>query len=655
MIGLPVESAEDLRLRLKTGFMDKGFFNPSRESLLASGLYNSEEITLILTGEEIQENVKEFIRRLDKLETDLFNDQYIDDLFLAVEDGSLNGIGKALIANPFIVEKEAVNELGAIETRDEFEAALADSDFASLLEPYYLDTKNTKDDLYVRFNKFSEVAVVSNKGGLEVKTNNTIEFFDQVLSVPENSKLQDSLAYLISLDNDIYTRNEGDINTLLKELSVELAKIGIDSSGLQSMSNTKTVEELKEFMTSVSNFIIKEDDASYDALVGTYNKYFNITDNVNYKKVIVNKRIKSNNTFFLSTLVPNVTSFVTEGLIPVGENIYKRADSTVSLDALYESIYQEMTNGGYKNVFKDDAVKPTGLDSDGTLNLNKVLDPKNKESVLEDMKQYVKGQMREVFVGDEVVSLEELEKYVILFNYYNRSDNYNKFNKTIEFKEEAETLSKDIRNIDYLKSDFIAEFNIKGLQEKLKNSKIYKDFYSNFSVDSTGIVLLNADPVTLNKVIPYLKDNQDLVNYFRVHKQRKNLPSQEEVDILSFSDDLTMRNIYSNFPQLVKPFKGDYTRLDINTILGKTKEDFVRLNDGVYELVEGIGNQSIYGKLDMNLGEFVSYDENMNPPTIEVDVTELAHSDFNITNEPTISNLYSEEEGEDIRDKHDNC
>ena len=121
------------------------------------------------------------------------------------------------------------------------------------------------------------------------------------------------------------------------------------------------------------------------------------------------------------------------------------------------------------------------------------------------------------------------------------------------------------------------------------------------------------------------------------------------------ADDLFLRNYYTNFPTALKAYKGNYSSLPEGVIVAKTKDAFIRINGGVYELVNGLGREGVYGKLRVNDGVFRSYDIEMQPPTIDLDISELASIDANIEQIVVIKNLYNEEEENQINNKYDKC
>lgn len=654
MMGLRVMSTSDLTQKLQAGFMPEGYFNPTRESLAATKLYNAEEITDILTNSDLQDSIKSTFYKLTNLDGEVLNDGYFDENFLVVKNGNKNGIGKFELANPYLVEKEAVDVLGGINTRADFEDVLFNDDRVEMLRPIYLETQGTKEDLFMKFRDFKKLGVITyEEGQLSSKLNNTREYMEQVLTEPETTALEDNLNYLIQLEGIVFEENPDAVEKITKEVFKELTNIGMDVTNFEEIKQGKSIADLKNFLGSVYNFITTETPQAFDNMIGSYNEFFEVNSDFKFKNVPIAENISASNSFVLETGVSEVELFNNAGLIPIGPNVYKRISKSTPLDEVYEAIYTNTITNGYNNILSDEAVRPTGYDSDGTLNLSKIMDPSNKDAIIQDMKAYIQTQIAEVYVGGENINQEDIERYVLMFNYINRSSDLNKFKTKPILDSEYSTFMSKITNQGYLQTDFIADFNKKMLKEKAKGSIEFEEFYSNFEINNVGIRLVNSDPVSLSKIGKYLEGNQDLVNYMKLHKQGVDLDPQSSQDPVR--DDTFLRNYYVNFPTEVKTFTGSYAELSKATILADTKQPFIRLNKGIFELITAVGSKGVYGRLNTQDGLFNVYDETLEPPTMDVDISEVSAIEANFDTEVELTNLYSEEEKDQIDNEHDNC
>jgi hypothetical protein len=653
MLGLPVTSSLDLQDRLIRGFYSDGYFNPTRPSLEASGLYKSEEITELLTDEQALRNVKDFMYDLEKVDTEVLNDMYADENYLVVQDGFKNRMGTFILANPYLIEQKALDALAGIKDRDAFEDALYENESLEMLREPYWDNVGTKNDIFYKFKSYTRVAEIEvDEGQMSAKTSNTRTYLDQVLQEPKNDLLESNIEYLLRLDGDVIVENRPAVDKVIKLIQKGMIEIGLDVTNLDNILQEKSIGEFKSFIGAVAEFISTESPQSFDRLVGEYDTFFNVDDSFKYKAVEVSESIKQKNSFYLKTSENNTKLFKELGLLPIGKNTYKRLAKNMDLDALYEKVYAKTIENGFNSILPDEAFSPSGFDEDGTINLSKVRDSQNKEAILSDIRAFVQAQVAEVYSTTDNVTPQDVELYILAFNFINKSNNLNKFNEIPSMKQESGIFGQEISNQDYLRTDFIADFNVKMLKSKALNDLEYQEFFSNFEISSMGIELKSNDPITLSKIDKYLDDNQDLVDYLRLKKQGIDLiPSESQV----FEDELFLRNYYSNYPTALKAFKGNVTKLYANTLLADTKDTFIRTREGLFELNQAIGGKGVYTRLEVNDSEFKVYNQDMSPAELDIDISEISAIETNFDTDAEVNNTYTQEEKDQIDNEEDNC
>ena len=311
-------------------------------------------------------------------------------------------------------------------------------------------------------------------------------------------------------------------------------------------------------------------------------------------------------------------------------------------------------SNGYETIVPLEAFKPAGYDSNGRVDMAKMQDRNNALALRNSLVNWVEGQVKELY-GENLnnVEVEELKKYVLYFNYYNKDTNYSKFDVKPAMSKDYSMIVDPVTNTGYLTTDFIADFNKKIIKEKQANSEAYQNYYSNFKIDKSGISLVNDDPISRSQMAPYVAEDKDLTNYFRINKNVESLVDAKVEDPIA--DDLYRRNYYANYPTALKTFKGEYSKLTRNTLVVKSKAPFIRTFDGVFELVQGIGRVSLYGRVNTNQGQYKRYNNNMTPPVIDANTESLSGIDTNIQDVTTVTNLYNEAEQKRIDDKYDNC
>lgn len=142
-------------------------------------------------------------------------------------------------------------------------------------------------------------------------------------------------------------------------------------------------------------------------------------------------------------------------------------------------------------------------------------------------------------------------------------------------------------DIDYLKDEFVADFNA----EILKNPN--HEFYNKFEVNEKGVSLKYNDPISISQIQAYIQDEvklgKELADYSVISK---NMPNLKEG--VSYEDRLleavNNRNLLKK-PKVVSP-------VDRNTILVENEtNEFLNYNGEVFQLKNKEGNSSVYMKI----------------------------------------------------------
>lgn len=131
------------------------------------------------------------------------------------------------------------------------------------------------------------------------------------------------------------------------------------------------------------------------------------------------------------------------------------------------------------------------------------------------------------------------------------------------------------------------KFFPKMIKERNKNSEVWKNYYSNFEINSNGVVLKNNDPIT-----------QEIVKLYEDTEQKE--PQNKEIVDL----------------------KSPYQKINETEIIVKNaQEKNIRVNDTVYELTQQQGNLSLYRqefaeKTNTNINDYITLSES--PTEIKV-------------------------------------
>jgi len=158
-------------------------------------------------------------------------------------------------------------------------------------------------------------------------------------------------------------------------------------------------------------------------------------------------------------------------------------------------------------------------------------------------------------------------------------------------------------NYEYLTNDFVAEFNIKSLREKKKNSPMWLNFYSNFEINEQGINLKYTDDLTLSTVEELADEN--LRQYSLISKQMPNL-NQTTLDE---NPDISQkeRDFYVNNPQTA-PLMQSPTIVDSETLISDSQDRFTKRQDGSFwENVFTQNGKSLFKRQMVNKSQYNTF------------------------------------------------
>lgn len=237
-------------------------------------------------------------------------------------------------------------------------------------------------------------------------------------------------------------------------------------------------------------------------------------------------------------------------------------------------------------------------------------------------------QMKETFnLSDDITELQAYKDY---FGY-----NEKPVTATQEFYPLQLTNS-----LDYLTGEFIADFNI----EKLKNPNILND---KFVITEKGIEMKYQDPLSIAEVEAYLMEQSDLnialQEYSIISKQ---MPNLVDANVQVLTNKYNNRLLAVNNFDKVKTPTEDITKLNDQVVIVKNNsEEFINVENELFELVNKQGNENIYSRIQKN--QNLDYNE-INPILPNDNITVLSQ----IT-QPQIQYSKSKKlyKSEDITDK----
>jgi ribosomal protein S18 acetylase RimI-like enzyme len=624
MLGTTMTSSEELFRALKRAFTPNGMYNPSEQSLMASGVYSKVEARRLLDSEELQLTAYEMMHKLKNSDT-VLNESEVDNKYITVTS-SFNSLGTLRKSNPYINKKNATEILGGIKN---------ETSFYNQAEANDLDFANTKFEELSKLTKLNKTKIEGGRTRTETNLDTLRTRLEETLTLPSDNKLTKSLNYLLETPNDVWNLEFKNVRTILEDIETNAVDIGLDLSNLNEEAYDKTPAEVKSLLNSVRNFSVLQNESTFEILLGEYTTFFDMSEAPTVATLDLNKSTAKKTLVYSDTGLDSYTLFNEHGLLPLGNNVYQKVNANKTFEQAKEIIYQTLQSGN--NIIPKSAFKAE----------YDITDLKNEEFVKEDITNYVNEEIKKID-NNANYDADVLRNMVLFSKYFNTQLNNDKSTPTITG--EIDLINNYPQNAEYLKTEFIADFNKKMLKEKVKNSKKYNNFYKHFDISSQGIELINTDPITRREITPYLTD--DLVNHFKLKKNGINIVENNDVPI-DTSNDIVLRNYYSNYPKALPLYKETY-QMDNGTLISNSdKSPFIRVDEGVFEHIETVGNKALYSMLNINDTDFKTYSRSYITPTLgEI-------SKFNITAgvkaDKQINNLYSTAQDTEITNEIDNC
>lgn len=551
----PFESTDELLPELMKGFYNNGVFNPSISSLTSTRLYDSFEAKELMGNLDKLEEIKELILKLQTTDKDVQRNFYNDDRFASISSEQ-DILGKLKTENPYLNEKKALELLGGIKDRDSFEEVLYNSDMEFLKESYEA-TRGSERDLFVKFAKYDRVPnKVIIDGNIVDRPNTNRGYLEEVLTEPTSDDLITTTNFLLDLSPTVADINKERVQKVVDETLDNMVDIGIDMSEHKG----KSLEELRPLLQTVSDYITFQDQLSFDNLVVEYDKVNPPVDN---STEIVNLPvdIDTNYVIYLNTEASEYRLYEDHNIVRIDDNVYLYTGEQ-SLEEMYQELFKFEEKGTDFQEFK-----------------NRIAKEANKVERFDT----------------EIYEPEVMEKITVTKKFFNlpivHTANINNISSRA-------TLYRDeIRNIDYLTTTFIADFNKQRIEEKRKDSDKYHNYLSKFEITKNGITFVSNDPITVEQVRPYLTDNME--KYLRITGQ---LQSEQYDGIISRD---IKRTYYLENPKSLPIFDGNYNSINDSTIMSKKSSDFIRTPDNrIWEQTASIGQYSFYSQLSQPVNKF---------------------------------------------------
>lgn len=576
-------------------FKPNGTFNISVEGAESTGLYTEQELKDLDA-----DAVNDLLIRIEG-QLRLYDIEVPANLNSEVEyvDTSIKTVfGTFKKMTQEEVDTEVLSVVDPSMTEEEILYEISNLPYNELSERLDQDD-NFREDFIGRIKNLTLVPQVAFEG--DNLTTEITQFEDTVRNtIPIGANTASILATVRVLEEmtSLGWENTQAVAEVLEDLSEEFLEFNLDVIGLEKLASQPVdVMELlliaEETLSNPTQSNIKEfSEVKQRLLPDTRQKRFELLDESMRGYTVVSLySAKSDSELF------------DKGLIKIGDNLYhkvKKEDKT----ALYEYLYEMYVEG--------DIDIPNELKTAG----NKK-DLANKIDVLKDLEKFINTRDTTLRVEDN----EMLSLYQVVFGH-----------KPLNTKTPVQTVSKVLplmEDSEYLRGEFVSDFYNYIIREKKKNSAVYRDVLSKFTVTSADITLVG----TLDS-IEGIELEEELKDYIRLRRD-------STMDHLLGTD-----NVYTaqpdflavNFPETVKDYENERVLEGPYVVVPKGQDSYIKIDGNLYRKSLSNNRNDLYVRIATVPGSL--YLNN----SLNFDFDRESAQDFldnvdTVGNTPTLSNV----------------
>lgn len=548
-----VETSHQLAFKLKKIFRSKAGaidFNP--DEALRSGLFTEKDIEDIDVAA-----VNELINKIEG--TPRFDVAPADYVYKYRDRSRRTIFGTAEIIPNEVIEKEVIDLIDNLDSKEEFDTKITSLPFIELVEKYQEDEEFAQE-FRERFSGIVKIPVVEAVGENLAPASATYATVRNTLRTDVDPlAIESEIDYLTNIPIDIWEENQKNIRNILREVETEMAEYGIDVIGLTKLSMSKPA--VLDLLGAVNQMVQSPTEETMKAFSEKYDELFQVSPEK--AALRLEPELKGLSIVRIYSDLSDQQLFEQYGLIKIKENTYHKVNKNQNVGTLYEYLYQQMEEGEFSLPQKFVIEK----------------DLRNKEAVLRDIEKYINS--RNTGLG---FFNEELSLYQVIFNHpavENPSDTKNRDLSLIKSDEM------------YLQTEFVSDFYKYILKEKLKNSIAYRDVLSKFRVTDKDLVMVTF--TDNNAGFEGLEMYEELVDYFRLKKGDSVAGTYLPQDMYGAN---TFKGLAINYPQEIRELTEPHILVRNILLTAPNSFEYQRIGNKVYFKVEQDQNNSVYVEID---------------------------------------------------------
>ena len=548
-----VETSHQLAFKLKKIFRSKtGAIDFNPDEALRSGLFTEKDIEDIDVAA-----VNELINKIEG--TPRFDVAPADYVYKYRDRSRRTIFGIVEIITNAVIEKEVIELLDNLDSKEEFDTKITSLPFIELVEKYQEDEEFAQE-FRERFSGIVKIPVVEAVGENLAPASATYATVRNTLRTDVDPlAIESEIDYLTNIPIDIWEENQKNIRNILREVETEMAEYGIDVIGLTKLSMSKPA--VLDLLGAVNQMVQSPTEETMKAFSEKYDELFQVSPEK--AALRLEPELKGLSIVRIYSDLSDQQLFEQYGLIKIKENTYHKVNKNQNVGTLYEYLYQQMEEGEFSLPQKFVIEK----------------DLRNKEAVLRDIEKYINS--RNTGLG---FFNEELSLYQVIFNHpavENPSDTKNRDLSLIKSDEM------------YLQTEFVSDFYKYILKEKLKNSIAYRDVLSKFRVTDKDLVMVTF--TDNNAGFEGLEMYEELVDYFRLKKGDSVAGTYLPQDMYGAN---TFKGLAINYPQEIRELTEPHILVRNILLTAPNSFEYQRIGNKVYFKVEQDQNNSVYVEID---------------------------------------------------------
>lgn len=560
-----IEYLSELSAIMDRIFRPDGRFDPDINAAKSSGLFTQDEIRDM--------NLPKTIKLLAKIDGHLS----IEDFRVETdsqENFYTHETNKDIFGAAERISQEEINdEIKTLVAQSQNESdlynALRKLPYQGIADRFEQDTEFA-DQLMGNLSKMKSVPTVSIREGQLSASNNyhytTLK--NTVLTGANTTELESDLKFLIGIDPEVWHNNHDLVEKTLKGIEKTLIKYNVDAIGISEKVHFRDdiidlIGGVVDMLNQPSEVTINNVAARLEALVPQP------PSTTNYS---LDPKYSGYNIVEMHTNLSEGRLFNEHGLIKIGPNLYHKVDQQTNLNDVKEVLYNRIKDGTME--------LPSELQAYDSVD--------NKPQVLESITNYLASKKGPKGLGNSELysALQEV------------------FNHTPIQESKAEN-TKYLRNIkyseNYLKTSFISDFHKYTLEEKQKNSPLYRDVLSKFRITDADIVLTGR-----LYSIEGIKYEEELSDYIAL-KRDSSMNHLLIRDNHAISEDL----LAVNQPETV-PEYNEMAVLDNGYVItNSNSNNFIKFNGELYRKALSRDGAELYAKI-VSTPDAVYYTNNTN-------------------------------------------